>query len=102
MNTAFLNKIKKNGIFVLIIYITMSTSELKSNLYKLIDSINDSKTLQSIYTLISNKRVTETDFWDELSDKQKAEIEEAIAELDRGEGIPHEQVMKEFKAKYKI
>ena len=80
----------------------MSTAELKSNLFKLIDSINDSKTLQSIYTLIKNKGVSEVDFWDELSDEQKAEIEESIAELDRGEGIPHEEVMARIKAKYKI
>lgn len=80
----------------------MSTAELKSNLYKLIDSINDSKTLQSIYTLIKNKGVSETDFWDELSDEQKAEIEEAIAEADRGELLSHEEVMAEIKERYKL
>lgn len=80
----------------------MSTAELKSNLYKLIDSINDSKTLQSIYTLISNKGVSEVDFWDELSDEQKAEIEEAIAQADRGELIPHEEVMARIKERYKL
>lgn len=80
----------------------MSTAELKSSLYKLIDSINDSKTLQSIYTLISNKGVSEVDFWDELSDEQKAEIEEAIAQADRGELIPHEEVMAEIKERYKL
>lgn len=47
----------------------------------------------------SKKRV---DFWDELSDEQKAEIEAAIEEMDKGNGIPHEQVMKEIKAKYKL
>lgn len=80
----------------------MSTAELKSNLYKLIDSINDSKTLQSIYTLISNKGVSEVDFWDELSDEQKAEIEESIAQADRGEVIPHEEVMARIKERYKL
>lgn len=80
----------------------MSTAELKSNLFKLIDSINDSKTLQSIYTLIKNKGVSEVDFWDELSDEQKAEIEEAIAEADRGELISHEAVMAEIKERYKL
>jgi predicted transcriptional regulator len=79
----------------------MSTTELKSTLHTLIDSINDSKTLNAIYTLLSNKTKS-VDFWDELSDEQKTEIEESIAEADRGELIPHEQVMKEIKAKYKI
>lgn len=80
----------------------MSTAELKSNLYKLIDSINDSKTLQTIYTILSKKNAVSADFWNELSDEQKAEIEESIAVLERGEGIPHEQVMKQMRAKYKI
>ena len=75
----------------------MSTAELKSNLYKLIDSVNESKTLQLIYTLIKNKGVSEVDFWDELSDEQKAEIEESIAQADRGEVIPHEEVMARIK-----
>jgi predicted transcriptional regulator len=78
----------------------MSTSELKYNLFKAIDSINDSKALKDIYSFITKK--TDVDFWDELSDEQKAEIEESIAEHDRGEGISHEEVMKEIKAKYKI
>lgn len=78
----------------------MSTTELKYNLFNAIDSINDNKALIDIYSFITKK--TDTDFWDELSDEQKEEIEESIAELDRGEGIPHEDVMKEIKAKYKI
>lgn len=78
----------------------MSTTELKYSLFKVIDSINDSKALKDIYAFVTKK--VDIDFWDELSDEQKAEIEESIAELDKGEGIPHEQVMKEIKAKYKI
>jgi len=36
----------------------------------------------------------------ELTDELKAALEEGIAELDRGEGIPHEQVVAEMQAKY--
>ena len=82
--------------------ITMSTSELKSHLYKLIDGINDSQTLKAIYTLLSKKDATDVDFWDELPDEQKTEIEESIAQADRGELIPHEEVMTEIKKKYKL
>ncbi|MES2591593.1 MAG: hypothetical protein V4608_06890 [Bacteroidota bacterium] len=78
----------------------MSTTELKYNLFKVIDSINDNKALKDIYSFITKK--ADVDFWDELSDEQRAAIEESIAELDNGKGIPHEQVMKEIKAKYKI
>ena len=36
----------------------------------------------------------------ELTDEFRMAIEEGIAELDRGEGIPHENILHEFKAKY--
>ena len=36
----------------------------------------------------------------ELSDEFEAFIDEGIAELDRGEGIPHEKVVAEMQAKY--
>ena len=36
----------------------------------------------------------------ELTDELKAALDEGIASLDRGEGIPHEQVIAEMQAKY--
>jgi len=36
----------------------------------------------------------------ELTDELKAFLDEGIAELDRGKGIPHEQVVAEMQAKY--
>lgn len=36
----------------------------------------------------------------ELTDELKAALDEGIAALDRGEGIPHEQVVAEMQAKY--
>jgi hypothetical protein len=42
-----------------------------------------------------------TDFWDELSEKEQASIELSMKQLDEGKGIPHEDVMSEFRAKYK-
>lgn len=32
------------------------------------------------------------DFWDELHDDVKVDVEESLAELERGEGIPHHVV----------
>lgn len=76
----------------------MSTLELKYSLFKIIDSINDSKKLKSIFKLVSNS--VETNFWDKLTREEKAEIETAIAELDAGKGISHEKVMSKYKGKY--
>ncbi len=75
----------------------MSTTELKYNLVKLIESINDNRTLQALYTLLSKKVETEIDFCDQLSDEEKKGIEEGLAQIERGETIPHEEVMAEIK-----
>jgi len=48
------------------------------------------------------KKEKGADWWDEISDGEKAAIEESLAEADRGELIPHEEVMKEVRAKYKL
>ena len=76
----------------------MSTSELKYNLFKAIDSINDNKALKDIYSFISKK--TKTDFWDTLTDTQRDEINAALKDLDAGLGIPNEKVMAKYKGKY--
>jgi len=42
------------------------------------------------------------DWWDEISDAEKEAIEEGLAEADRGELIPHEEVRKKVRAKYNL
>jgi len=74
----------------------MSTTELKYSLFKIIDTINDSKKLKDIYSFVSEK----ADIWDSLTDEQKEEIEQALKELNKGLGIPHEKVMAKYKGKY--
>ena len=76
----------------------MSTTELKYTLFKVIDAINDNKTLKDIYSFVAKK--TDTDFWDTLTEEQKMEIEAALKELDSDLGIPHEKVMAKYKGKY--
>lgn len=78
----------------------MSTAELKYSLFKAIDSINDSKTLEAIYSFIAKKK--DVDFWDELSPEEKEAIEDGVAQAERGELIPHEDVMKEIKNKFNL
>ena len=81
----------------------MSTAELKLQLYRLIDRTNNPSLLKRIYASLSKTlSKEEVDFWKEFSDEQKAEIEESIAQADRGELIPHEQAIKEIKFRYKI
>jgi predicted transcriptional regulator len=80
----------------------MSTIELKSSLHNLIEDIEDKDILSAVYLLLAKQRnkAVVKDFWDELPEYVKAGIEEGLAQSERGEGIPHDKVMKQIKAKY--
>ena len=68
--------------------------------YKIVEKIiqsNDDSLLNEIKSLIG---LSETDFWAELPTEVKQSINKAKAELDRGEGIPHSQVMSEIKSRF--
>jgi hypothetical protein len=75
----------------------MSTAKLKADLFKYIDEINDKSILSALLNLLSSKRQNKKDFWDELSEKQRAEILQAIQDLDNG----HSYSFKDIAAKYK-
>jgi len=79
----------------------MGTVELKSELISLIEKIEDNKVLNAIYVLLTKQTDIEAkvDFWDELPEKVKKDIDEAIKEADRGEGMPHKEAMKRIKEK---
>jgi predicted transcriptional regulator len=39
----------------------------------------------------------ETDWWDEISADEKSEIEEGLAQADKGQLVPHNKVMERYK-----
>lgn len=80
----------------------MNTIELKSDILKLINLIEDESFLHAIRILLLKQIPnTETkDFWDDLPIRIRKEIETALKEADRGEVIPHEEVMQEMRVKY--
>ena len=48
------------------------------------------------------KKKQSTDWWDEISESERQAIKQGIAEADRGETIPHEDVMKKVKERYNL
>ncbi|MBP6550102.1 MAG: hypothetical protein KA782_02250 [Flavobacterium sp.] len=63
----------------------------KSKLMKLLEETNDESIIASIKKIfISQKK----DFWDELSEEQKFEIEESEREYERGEFVNFEEFIK--------
>mgnify|MGYP001040828611 CR=1 FL=1 len=64
----------------------------KIELAKLILDLENPKLITRIMKLLKSES---KDFWNDLSDQQKNEIEIAISELDRGEGISWDEFRKQ-------
>ena len=62
----------------------------KSELMKLLAETNDESVLASIKKIFTTKK---KDFWDELTEEQKFDIEESDRQIDRGEFFLYEDVM---------
>ena len=74
----------------------MSSAEIKLQLYRLIDSTDDASVLKRIYTSLSKTIFKEkTDWWSNISDDEKAIIEAGLADIERGETVSNEEVIKE-------
>ena len=66
----------------------------KLQLIEWLARLNDATTLKRFIAL---KKEKEKDWWDHLSAEEKAEIEEGLAQADRGELLPHKEVMAKYK-----
>jgi len=66
----------------------------KIRLIEWLAGLNDAKTLNEFITL---KKKKEVDWWDEISVEERTEIEEGLAQADKGEVVPHEEVMQKYK-----
>jgi hypothetical protein len=66
----------------------------KLELMKLLAETNDKSIIASIKKVFITKK---KDFWDELTEEQKFEIEESDREIDRGEYFLFEDVMAKHK-----
>jgi hypothetical protein len=77
----------------------MNTTQLKSKLHFLIDSIEDKMLLNTVYAALSRwlPAGKGDEIWNELSKEQQEEIEKAIFELDAGQGISHTDMMAKMK-----
>ncbi len=70
-----------------------ATKEMRNEVKKYVD-IADDKVVKMFYAMMEAEQ--EDDWWDKLPKKVQAEIDEALTDLDKGNGIPHETVMKKY------
>lgn len=61
----------------------MSTIELKNKLHSLIDSISDNEKLKALVTLLNTNEHND-DWYDELSNGQKASINRGLTDIKNG------------------
>ena len=66
----------------------------KINLIKIIADTNDVSVIQSIKDFF---KVEKKDWWDELTDEQKFEIEEGERQINRGEFVLYEDIMQKYR-----
>lgn len=74
---------------------SMNLQAKKLELVQLIINTNKPLTLKKVEEVLKSEK--EQDWWDIISDEERAEIEQGLAEADRGEVIPHEEVMAKYK-----
>ncbi len=54
----------------------------------------DEKTLRMVHAMLSvNENITATDWWDEMMDEQKNELEISILQADKGQTHPHSEAL---------
>lgn len=73
----------------------MNIEAEKISLTKLLLETQDVNILHEVRAIL-NKDNKKTDFWDELSPLEKEEIRIGLKQLDAGEGIPYEEVLKKI------
>lgn len=77
----------------------MSNTELRSEILKLVQLIEDESFLQAIRVLLIKQipNADSKDFWDELPIQLQEDIKTALMEADRGKLLSHEVVMQEMR-----
>ena len=66
---------------------------LRKQVKKLVEEASE-KELEIMYHLF--EATNKTDWWSEISADHKKAIDKGIAQLENGEGIPHNDVMKKY------
>jgi hypothetical protein len=79
----------------------MTAADLKLKIFREVDSLQKSR-LEEVYGMLTNylRGNKDIDEWGQLSEEQKKGIFEAIEDIKKGKGIPHNKVMANIRKKY--
>ena len=74
----------------------MDVKELRADLHNMIDKISDRNILNAVRTILSEKVISKTDWWDTICDDERKEIEEGLSQAEKDEVTSHEEVMRKY------
>jgi hypothetical protein len=78
----------------------METAELKKYIFNLVETNEDARILEVVYTLLAQNQQLQTPGWHQLDENEREAINEGVAQLERGEGIPHTEVLRKINARF--
>ncbi len=79
----------------------MDSIQLKTDLHRLIDQIEDSRLLQAVHTILAREVGQDQPVdWDQLSTAEKQAISEGLDDIAKGHVSSHEEVMSRIKSKF--
>lgn len=70
--------------------------DLQSEKLRLIEWLVELKDEAVLSRFIALRKEQDNDWWDLISDEEKREIEEGLQQIERGEVVPHEEVMAKY------
>ena len=74
----------------------MGTLEIKNTLHKVIANTDDVHLLQQFLKLL-NEYSPNQDWWELITEEEKAGIREGLSELEAGKGIAHKDMIEKHK-----
>lgn len=76
---------------------TSNMMDIQAEKLQLIEWLTKLNSPSKLKPFIALKKEQEKDWWDQISQEEKDEIKEGLAQADGGEVVPHKQVMSKYK-----
>lgn len=79
----------------------MSTAELRLDLHKMIEGINDTTTLSAVYAFLSgNKELPESDWADKLKPEEEGSILLGLKQESTGQVKSHDEILAKHRKQF--
>lgn len=79
----------------------MSTAELRLDLHKMIEGINDNSTLSAVYAFLSgNKDLPKSEWAENVSEEEEARILEGLKQESNGQVKSHDEILAKHRKQF--